>query len=264
MKISIITVCYNSISTLRDTLDSVLGQTCPDIEYIVIDGASKDGTVELIQQYVPQFSGCMQWVSEPDGGIYDAMNKGIRMATGDVIGFLNADDYYQHDRVVEEIARAFVIHDTDAIHGNLNYIDGAGKVVRTWIGAPYKPGAFQKGWNPAHPTFYCKRICFEQYGLFDPSIGSAADFELMLRFIEKHRIPTQYVNQFMVFMRTGGSSTAGIRAILRNTRQNKLAFKKNDISYAWYYDVTRLIKKTFTLKQPLTYFLSLFFKDRKK
>ena len=163
MKISVITVCYNSIATLHDTLESILRQTYPDVESIVVDGASKDGTVELIEKYSHQFSGRMKWISEPDKGIYDAMNKGIGMATGDVIGFLNADDYYQDENVLETIAEAFARHGTDAVHGNLHYINGAREIVRTWRGTEYTPGSFQRGWNPAHPTFYCKKDCFTRY-----------------------------------------------------------------------------------------------------
>ena len=207
MKISVITVCYNSIATLQDTLESILRQTYPDMESIVVDGASKDGTVELIEKYSHQFSGRMKWLSEPDKGIYDAMNKGISMATGDIIGFLNADDYYQDGGVLETIAEAFARHGADAVHGNLHYINGAREIVRTWRGTEYRPGSFQRGWCPAHPTFYCKRDCFTRYGGFDPAIGSAADFELMLRFIEKNHISTAYIDRDMVFMRTGGSST---------------------------------------------------------
>lgn len=131
----------------------------------------------------------MKWLSEPDKGIYDAMNKGISMATGDIIGFLNADDYYQDGGVLETIAEAFARHGADAVHGNLHYINGAREIVRTWRGTEYRPGSFQRGWCPAHPTFYCKRDCFTRYGGFDPAIGSAADFELMLRFIEKTIFP---------------------------------------------------------------------------
>lgn len=172
MKISVITVCYNSITTLHDTLESILRQTYPDVESIVVDGASKDGTVELIEKYSHQFSGRMKWISEPDKGIYDAMNKGIGMATGDVIGFLNADDYYQDGNVLEAIAEAFSRHGTDAVHGNLHYINGAREIVRTWRGTEYTPGSFQRGWNPAHPTFYCKKDCFTRYGGFDQSTGT--------------------------------------------------------------------------------------------
>lgn len=144
MKISVITVCYNSIATLQDTLESILRQTYPDVESIVVDGASKDGTVELIEKYSHQFSGRMKWISEPDKGIYDAMNKGIGMATGDVIGFLNADDYYQDENVLEAIAEAFARHGKEAIHGNLHYINGAREIVRTWRGTEYTPGSDRK------------------------------------------------------------------------------------------------------------------------
>lgn len=253
MKISVITVCYNSIATLQDTLESILRQTYPDVESIVVDGASKDGTVELIEKYSHQFSGRMKWLSEPDKGIYDAMNKGIGMATGDVIGFLNADDYYQDENVLKAIARAFAWHGTDAVHGNLHYINGVRDTVRTWRGTEYSPGSFQRGWSPAHPTFYCKKGCFIRYGGFDPSIGSAADFELMLRFIEKNHISTAYIDRDMVFMRTGGSSTAGLRAILRNTRQNKQAFRKNNLPYPWHYGVTRLLAKAGSTRNPIHY-----------
>ena len=255
MKISVITVCYNSIATLQDTLESILRQTYPDVESIVVDGASKDGTVELIEKYSHQFSGRMKWLSEPDKGIYDAMNKGIGMATGDVIGFLNADDYYQDENVLKAIARAFAWHGTDAVHGNLHYINGVRDTVRTWRGTEYSPGSFQRGWSAAHPTFYCKKGCFIRYGGFDPSIGSAADFELMLRFIEKNRISTTYIDRDMVFMRTGGSSTSGLRAILRNTRQNKQAFRKNNLPYPWHYDISRIFHKILSLKSPFLYFM---------
>lgn len=254
MKISVITVCYNSIATLQDTLESVLKQTYPDVEYIVVDGASNDGTVGVIEKYTDQFSDRMKWISEPDKGIYDAMNKGIGMATGDVIGFLNADDYYQDNRVLEDIAQAFLTHQTDAVHGNLSFISLQRSITRVWKGSPYAPKAFQKGWNPAHPTFYCRRKCFELYGIFDPSIGSAADFELMLRFIEKHRIITHYMNRFMVYMRTGGASTTGFGAVFRNTTQNKRAFASNGIPCPWHYGVTRILRKIVSLKNPLKYF----------
>lgn len=255
MKISVITVCRNSMATLQDTLESILRQIYPDVECIVVDGGSKDGTVRLIEKYSHQFSGRMKWISEPDKGIYEAMNKGIDMATGEVIGFLNADDYYYDTNVLYHIATTFAAHPrTDAVHGNLYYINDAREIVRTWRGREYSPGAFQRGWSPAHPTFYCKKDCFTRYGGFDPSISSAADFELMLRFIEKKRISTTYIDYDMIFMRTGGSSTAGLRAILRNTRQNKQAFRKNGIPCPWHYGISRILHKTLSLKKPLLYF----------
>lgn len=253
MKITVVTVCRNSAATLRDTLESVLEQSWTGYEYLVIDGGSSDGTRDMLQGFEERFQGRLNWISEPDNGIYDAMNKGVRMSSGDVIGFLNADDYYRDNGVLESLAGAFSRHGTDAVHGNLHYINGDRNIVRSWRGTDYKPGAFQRGWCPAHPTFYCKKDCFTRYGGFDPSIGSAADFELMLRFIEKHRISTAYIDRDMVFMRTGGSSTAGLRAIWRNTRQNKQAFRKNSLPYPWHYGATRLLAKAASTRNPIHY-----------
>lgn len=258
MKISVITVCYNSSATLKDTLESVLKQNYSDIEHIIVDGKSTDGTVELIRQHETRYQGKLKWISEPDAGIYDAMNKGISLATGDVIGFLNADDYYQDNKVLEEIAAVFNQTDIDAIHGNLSYINSKYKVVRTWQGRPYAPGAFQKGWMPAHPTFYCKRKCFEQFGMFDPSIGSAADFELMLRFIEKANIKTKYINRHMIYMRIGGSSTSGFKALLRNTRENRQAFFCNELFCPWHYSFSRFFHKFHSIENPFAYAFRLF------
>lgn len=221
MKITVITVCRNSAATLQDTLESVLAQSWTGYEYLVVDGGSTDGTLEMLQDVEERFHGRLKWISEPDNGIYDAMNKGVRMSSGDVVGFLNADDYYQDNGVLETIAGAFAQHGTDAVHRQPHYTMRPGKSSGHGAELDYKPGSFQRGWCPAHPTFYCKKDCFTRYGGFDPSIGSAADFELMLRFIEKNRVSTAYIDRNMVFMRTGGSSTAGLRAILRNTRQNR-------------------------------------------
>ena len=244
MKISIITVCFNSAATLLDTLESVRSQSYTDFELIVVDGGSTDGTVAMLADYEKHFGGHMRWISEKDDGIYYAMNKGIAMATGDVIGFLNSDDYYFDNEVLQDIADAFAeLPETDAIHGDLLFINANRKVVRRWKGKEYAPGAFQRGWMPAHPTFYCRRRCYEQYGSFVPEIGSAADFEIMLRFIEKHRTTTTYIPRNFIYMRTGGSSTSGIRAILRNTKQNLSAFRKNNIPCPWHYAVSRFVAK---------------------
>lgn len=254
MKITVITVCYNSEATLGDTIQSVLNQSNKDYEYIIVDGNSNDKTIEIIRSSEKAFSGRMRWISEPDQGIYDAMNKGLHMATGDIIGFLNADDYYQDNHVLQDIARAFRDHpETDAIHGNLDYINRERKVVRSWRGKEYTPGSFQKGWSPAHPTFYCKRQCFEQFGPFVPAIGSAADFELMLRFTERFGIRTRHLQRSMVFMRTGGSSTNGFKTIMRNTKQNRQAFLLNSLPCPLLYPVARLWHKIFSVKNPFNY-----------
>lgn len=194
MKISLITVTYNSSKTLSATLSSVLFQTYSDIEYIVVDGLSEDNTVSIIEEYSHLFAGRLRFLSEPDKGIYDAMNKGIQMATGDIIGILNSDDLLMDDDVLKDIALAFD-DKTDAICGNLYFVDvnDVNHVVRIWKGSPYR--SFTKGWHPAHPTFYARRQVYEKYGAFDITFDVSADFELMLRLIEKYHICIKYVDR---------------------------------------------------------------------
>lgn len=242
MKISLITVTYNSSQTLRDTFQSVLNQTYPDIEYIIVDGASKDNTVSIIKEYESKFQGRMKWISEPDKGLYDAMNKGIRMATGDVVGILNSDDLFMDNRVLEDIAKAFDAS-TDAVFGNLYFVnqEDVNQIVRVWKGSPYK--SFKSGWHPAHPTFYVRRGAYEKYGVFDTSFNVSADFELMLRLIEKHGIRTKYLDRYMVRMRMGGESTKSIKNIIKGNRNIMQAFHKNGISVSPLYPVYRLLPK---------------------
>lgn len=242
MKISLITVTYNSSKTLLDTFQSVLNQTHSDIEYIIVDGASKDNTVSIIKEYEPKFEGRMKWISEPDKGLYDAMNKGIQMATGDVVGILNSDDLFMDDKVLADVAAAFDVQ-TDAIFGNLYFVDqeDVNKIVRVWKGSPYK--SFKSGWHPAHPTFYVRRSVYEKYGVFDTTFNVSADFELMLRLIEKHGITTKYLDRYMVRMRMGGESTGSIKNIIRGNKNIFRAFKKNEIKVSPLYPVYRLLPK---------------------
>ncbi len=245
MKISVITATYNSEKTVRGTFESVLHQTHHNIEYIIIDGGSKDNTLNIIREYEPKFNGCMHWISEPDNGIYDAMNKGIAMATGDVIGVLNSDDFYTDEFVLSDIAAIFTKQNPDCVYGNLEFVDAAdtAKVFRTWIGSQYTPGAFLKGWHPAHPTFYARRACFEQYGGFDLSFEISADFELMLRFIEKNGCSNYYINRCFVKMRQGGASTGSIKNIIKGNKNILSAFRKNGYHISCLYPVKRLLPK---------------------
>lgn len=245
MKISIITATYNSASTLRDTLDSILAQTYQNIESIIVDGASKDGTLDVIREYEPLFQGRMRWVSEPDNGIYDAMNKGIQMASGDVVGVLNSDDYYYDDRVVEDIANTFKQKEVDCIYGNLVFFDEKDKNVirRIWKGSQHVCGSFLRGWHPAHPTFYVKRIWFERFGGFDLRYAISADFELMLRFIEKGQIRNAYLDRYFVKMRMGGQSTRSIHNIITGNRNILKALRDNGFKPSRYYLFRRLIPK---------------------
>ncbi len=249
MKFSIITVSYNSAATIRDTFDSVLAQTYPDIEYIVVDGASKDDTVSIIKEYEPRFNGRMRWVSERDHGLYDAMNKGVRMATGDYVGILNSDDLYKSDDVIQAMAEACKANAVDCVYGNLEFVDADDitRIVRTWKGTQHVKGAFLKGWHPAHPTFYCKRECFGLFGGFDTSLTIAADFELMLRFVEKNQRSSLYINKCFVKMRMGGESTRSIKNIVRAKSQIKRAFNKNGYQIPLGYFGKRYLSKVFNL-----------------
>lgn len=231
MKISIITATYNSGATLRDTMESVLRQTFQDIEYLVIDGASKDNTREIIQEYEPRFEGKMRWVSEPDEGIYDAMNKGIAMATGDVVGILNSDDFYTSETVLELLASALMSTGADAVYGDIHFVDPEDllKNVRYYSSKSFRRWMMRLGFMPAHPSFYCRREIYERYGAFDCTYKVAADFENLLRLIFVHKIKTCYVPVDCVTMRTGGASTAGISSHKQILKDHLKAYRKNGV-----------------------------------
>src|SRR5574344_192854 len=210
MKVSIITVTYNSADTLRDTIESVLSQDYPKIEYIIVDGASKDGTKKIVRSYGRRIS---HFISEPDKGIYDAMNKGIRMAKGDIIGILNSDDFFTKRNIISTVVATFKANPgLDGVHGDLYYVDNkdTNKVIRYWKTKEYVDGAFYTGWHPAHPTLYLKREVYEKFGLFDLRLPLSADFELMLRLFECCRISTKHLDIVMIRMRTGGASSRSI------------------------------------------------------
>lgn len=243
MTISIITATFNSGATLRDTFESVLSQTFKDIEYIVIDGKSEDNTLDIIREYEQKFHGKMRWISEQDNGIYDAMNKGIAMSTGDVIGILNSDDFYADSNVLQVISSGF--DSVDAVYGDLDFVNvySTDKIVRKWKGSQYKSGAFFNGWHPAHPTFYVRKKCYNELGGFDTVFDVSADFELMLRFIEKAQIPNKYIPYTFVKMRIGGESTGSIGKIILGNKNVLKAFKKNGFHITPFYTVKRLLPK---------------------
>ena len=251
MKISIITVSYNSSSTIRQTMESVLSQSYPDVEYIVVDGASRDGTREIIASYEPLFQGRMRWISESDNGIYDAMNKGLTMAGGEVVGFLNSDDYYPSPSVLEKVMETLADPMIDAVFSDLEFVSGKnGAVIRFWKGSLYRPGAFAKGWHPAHPTFFVKKALYEKHGGFDTRFNISADFELMLRFIEKEKISTSYIPDTLVSMRYGGESTRSLSNIWEGNKNIKKAFEKNGIKIHFLlYFISRMVQKIKQFKQ---------------
>lgn len=244
MKLSIITVCYNSGKTIEDTFKSVQSQSYKDIEYIVIDGGSKDNTLELINQYKEIID---YTVSEKDKGLYDAMNKGIEKATGDVIGFLNSDDLFCDDMAVEKVMNIFNENSKiDSVYADIYYVDqnNTDKIVRKWITGKQK--TFKKGWHPAHPTLYIKKKVYNQYGGFNLKFKLASDFEIMLRFIEKYKISTIYLPEPLIKMRLGGETNKSVENIFRQNKECIKAFKDNDLKVnSVMYPFYRIIPKFF-------------------
>jgi glycosyltransferase involved in cell wall biosynthesis len=226
VKISIITVVYNGADTIRTCLDSVTSQTHPDLEYIVVDGNSTDATADIVRSYGDKIA-C--FVSEPDKGLYDAMNKGIAVATGEVIGFLNADDFYPNQGVLARVADTFAKAGTDAVYGDMLYVDRTNtrRVTRYWNSGAYTPGAFRWGWMPGHLAFFCKRAVYRQYGGFRLDLRSAADYELMLRFIHKNCINLTYCHAVFIVMRNGGISNSGLESRLQANQQDRQAWAIN-------------------------------------
>ena len=244
MLLTIITVAFNSVETIRDTMESVLNQKCKDYEYVVVDGASKDGTLEVIKEFLPRFNGRMRYVSEPDTGIYDAMNKGIRMAQGDVIGILNSDDFFADENVVGRLLESFEKNpQSDAVYANLYYVSQkkTDNIVRRWVTGHQKP--FAKGWLPAHPTFYVKKTIYERCGLFNLDYRLAADFELMLRFVERYHIKLTYLPEFLVKMRLGGATNNSISNIIEQDKECVRAFKENQVPVSRLYLLYRYLPK---------------------
>jgi len=228
MKISLITVSYNSEDTIEDTFRSVVAQKGVDIEYIVIDGSSTDATLEIVKKYEDKID---VFLSEKDNGIYDAMNKGIQLASGELIGILNSDDVFSHDEVLLKVANAFLDSTIDGLYGDLVYVDrfDLDKVKRKWVAKPYNEGAFLKGWMPPHPTFYIRKQVYENYGLFNLDFISAADYEIMLRFIHKFNIKLAYLPEVMVKMRQGGQSNASLLNRIKANREDKRAWEVNGL-----------------------------------
>ena len=227
-KVSIITVCYNSSKTIEDTIKSVLNQTYSNIEYIIIDGLSTDHTLEIVNKYKNEISTI---VSEKDDGLYDAINKGIQLATGEIIANLNSDDFYIDNNVIEDIVNQFEKEKTDTLYADLYYVDAidTNKIARHWKSGAYEKGMFYKGWMPPHPTFFVKKEVYSKHGLFNLELKSAADYEIMLRFIHKHNCSTSYLPRVVVRMRVGGVSNASIINRLKANREDKRAWEINGL-----------------------------------
>jgi glycosyltransferase len=228
MLISIITATYNSAKTLEQCIKSVLNQSYQKIEYIIIDNCSTDGTLDIAKTYSEQIS---RIVSEPDKGIFDALNKGIQLASGEIIGFLHADDFYASNDIIEQVADKFIESGTDAVYGDLQYVSrhNSRKVVRNWIAGKYDPKQLIKGWMPPHPAFFVKRKCYKSYGSFNLNFRIAADYELILRLLAKNQIKVTYLPKVLVKMRTGGTSNKGLRNIIKKSTEDLKAMRMHQI-----------------------------------
>lgn len=242
MKVSIITVVYNNVSTIKDAIESVLSQSYHNIEYIVIDGASNDGTVELIQSYQNKIA---HFISEKDSGIYDAMNKGLKLASGEIIGILNSDDFYLSNNIIEKVVENFCAYNVDSVFADLIYVNSKNlnKVVRYYDSSYFTPSKFGYGWMPAHPTFFVKRDIYERYGYFKTDYKIAADYELLVRFLSKYQISYFYLKMPLVKMRLGGVSTMNLRSTFILNKEILRACSENGIYSNWFMVLSKYPKK---------------------
>ncbi|MFT7612561.1 MAG: glycosyltransferase involved in cell wall biosynthesis [Parvicellaceae bacterium] len=248
MKVSIITIAYNSEETIEDTIKSVVNQDYPDIEYIIIDGKSTDRTLEIVEKYK---SGISIVVSESDQGIYDAMNKGVLKATGEIVGILNSDDLYASNDVISNVVRN--IEDAECLYSDLVYVDRSNtdEVTRYWKSGEYKKGMFKKGWMPPHPTFFVRKTCYNKYGHYSLALKSSADYELMLRFIHKNEISVKYMPLTTIKMRVGGQSNVSVKNRLAANKEDRMAWSMNGLSPG-----------TATIRKPLSKLTQFLKKDK--
>ena len=231
MKVSIITVSYNSESTIKDTIDSVNSQEYENLEYVIVDGLSKDKTINIINQHHRGI-----FVSEKDKGIYDAMNKGVDLATGDIIGILNSDDFYPDSKVISEVVETFKNSDCQAVYADLVYVDEivTSKIIRKWISGTLKKKSFLFGWMPPHPTLFLRKEVYQKYGKFNLSLKSAADYELILRMLYKNQISVAYLPRVTVHMRAGGQSNKSILNRLKANKEDRMAWEINGLKPFWF------------------------------
>ena len=250
MKISVITVCYNSAATIRDTFESVLNQTYTDLEYIVIDGDSTDDSISIIKEYKLKFNGRMRWVSEPDKGLYDAMNKGIGLATGEIVGTINSDDFYHRNDTIERIAIAFnEDKNIQVVIGDVSFVkaNNLDKTVRYYSSGNFTPEKFRFGFMPAHPAFFVYKKYFMIFGHYKIDYYIAADYELLIRFLYTHKLRYKYLPFDFLKMRTGGRSTKSIRNRILQNQEILRGCRENDIFTNIFILLPRYFVKIFEL-----------------
>ncbi|BDZ73115.1 glycosyl transferase [Methylophaga marina] len=237
MKISIITVCFNAAETIKSTIDSIASQSYQNIEHIIVDGGSQDGTREIIASS----DSVSKYIFESDDGIYDAMNKGIKAASGDIVGILNADDFYANENVLRNVAAAFSDPLIDTVYGDLVYVDkeNTDRIIRYWKSRCFVPGLFQRGWMPAHPTFFVRKHYFDELGYYDTEYKIQSDFELTMRFLEIYRLTSVYLPNIMIKMRIGGASNNSLRNIIKGNIESFKACKKNNLKIPFYFNLIK-------------------------
>ena len=260
MKVTIITVTYNSAKFLEQSLQSVISQHYSDIEHIIIDGGSTDGTLDIIKKYQPHIA---RWISEKDSGMYDAINKGMRMATGDIIGTLNSDDMLASRDVVTAIVNNFTRYNAEAVYGDIVYVqqDNTQKVLRTWNGDEYNREKIKYGWMPAHPSFYIRKKIIERCGFYETHFYTAADYEFMIRYLYFHSVNACYLPKLIVRMRSGGMSNGSISRRLRANRRDYLAMKKNKVPFAMFISILKPLRKIHQFKNIFTNSFAYLFKE---
>lgn len=248
MKVSIVTTTYNSATTIRDTLESVKSQDYPNIEHILVDGRSSDDTIKIISSY-PHVAQC---VSEEDQGLYDAINKGIRMSTGDIVGILNSDDFFPEPNIISSIVEAFEKQKVDAVYGDIAFVkpENLKKIVRYYSSKKFHPRKFAQGYMPAHPSFYAKRSCFEKLGYYQLDYKIAADFELLMRFLMNPEIRTYYLPKVIVYMRTGGVSNKNFLSRYILNKEIIKACKENGVNTSMLYVSLKYFNKIFEYIVP--------------
>lgn len=254
MKISIITATWNRADTIRSTIESILSQEHQDWEHIIVDGASTDNTLEIVEGYRPQYGGRLKLISEPDRGIYDAMNKGLKLAEGDVVGLLNSDDFFADSKTLSRIAEAMT-EDVDGVFGDCDTVDfhDLNKTIRHHVNKDFKRWKMRLGFMPSHPTFYCRRKVYEEVGPFDTSFKIAADFDWLLRSIFVDRIPLRYIPATQTIMRDGGVSRGGWNAHKIVMKEHSRSFKKAGVWSTRLFEFYRMGYRLVRKKLGMTY-----------
>ncbi|CAN5398162.1 glycosyltransferase family 2 protein [soil metagenome] len=249
MKVSIITVVYNNNKTIKEAISSVQKQSFKNVEHIIVDGGSTDGTIDAIKASIDKKT---VFISEKDNGLYDALNKGIKLATGDIIGILHSDDLFNSTEVISNIVDVFYKNKVDSVYADLVYVNrqNCDKIVRNWKSGDFSKSKFLLGWMPPHPTFFVKKEIFSKYGAYDTNFRSAADYELMLRLLYKNNISTYYIQKTLVRMRQGGESNKSIRNRLKANHEDYKAWQKNNLSPSTYF---RVLKPLIKIPQFLTF-----------